>query len=59
MKRMGRKIMRKVARWILSYDRCPVDCRKDYASMGAMMLKLIALALVFIVACCVLIAISA
>ena len=59
MKRMGRKIMRKVARWILSYDRCPIDCRKDYANLGIMTLKLVALALTFVVACCILIAISA
>lgn len=32
MKRLYRRVMRKVARFILGFDNCPTSCRKDYKS---------------------------
>jgi hypothetical protein len=29
-KRIYRKLMRKVARFIHGFDRCPIDCKKDF-----------------------------
>lgn len=29
-KRFYRKAMRRLARFILGFERCPTDCRKDY-----------------------------
>lgn len=30
LKRFYRKTMRRLARFILGFERCPTDCRKDY-----------------------------
>lgn len=32
MKRLFRRVMRKVARFILGFGNCPIGCRKDYKS---------------------------
>ena len=30
LKRLYRKAMRRLARFILGFERCPTDCRKNY-----------------------------
>lgn len=32
-KKMYRKIMRQLALFVLSYDKCPIDCRKNYGDL--------------------------
>ena len=36
--RVYRRIMRKIARYILGFERCPASCRKNY---GAIALELV------------------
>ena len=33
VKRLYRKMMRKVCRYILGFERCPIDCKREYKEM--------------------------
>ena len=47
LRKLYRKTMRRVARLILSYDRCPVDCRKDYKELLIMTVDILIVSIVF------------
>lgn len=37
-KRLYRKAMRKVCRYLLGFERCPVDCKRDYKEDALIMI---------------------
>lgn len=48
MYKMYRRIMRKIARWILSFDRCPKGYRRNYKQEFLTLLEMMATVLFFV-----------
>ncbi len=46
--KLYRKTMRRLARFILSFERCPVDCRKNYKELLITTIDIIIVSLIFI-----------
>ena len=44
--RVYRRMMRKFARFILSFDNCPASCRKDYRKIATEMVEAILLCVI-------------
>lgn len=45
MKKLYRKIMRKVCRFILGFERCPMDCRRSYGKLADSIVSAVSLCL--------------
>lgn len=47
LRKLYRKTMRRVARLILSYERCPIDYRKDYKDLFIMTVDIMIVSIIF------------
>lgn len=49
LRKLYRKTMRQLARWVLSYDRCPADYRKNYKEIMIMGIDILLVSIVFFI----------